>query len=1747
MILYAFKKNIMKKKLYLLITLLLIFFQNGFSQAIDASTYVGGNSEDLLITSKMVNGDMYLLGSTQSSTFPVTNGTAYNGSQDMVYSKLDAGGNVLFSTYLGGTGVDTPIDMEVVGNEVHILGHSESSDYPVTNGSVNPTISRNEDIIYTKIDATTGTTLFSTYIGGDDADEEAYDLEVYNGEVFIVGLSRGATFTTTNGSTSNGGDDIIYIKLASNGNVAFSTYLGGSVNEDLDERKAIQVIDGDAFIFGRTASSDFPVTDGSTLVSSSDLIIVKYDTNNSIACSMLYGGNGVDRVSHLVEDNGIIYIALNIGTTFPVTNGSVHAGGSADIGLMSIDADCNVLMSTFLGSDGEDFLKDIEIHNNEIHLLVRVQLANNYPTTDGTQNVYFSVPIAYTRLDQNGNILLSTLMSRAHVGIAMDVDNSGIHILSEIVGATNFPITNGSFYNGGDDLAYTKLDYDDASVLFSTTLGGSVDEIGQDIYYNNGDIQIVGHSNSNDYPVTNTISHEGGNDIIYTRLETCPTPYTIDNTVTPSTQTVCQNGLVEQIDGEVVGVLETDLVPIYKNGVLTSQPVVEAKYQWEIAESATGPWTEIGGAIEENYTPNPVVADRYYRRVSSSSDCCGGGQITISDVASVLVDGTAAPVIEGGGIFNTCPGTSVTIGGSPTATGGGGGYAYEWAEGNSTTIISTDANPTVTPATEGAIIYTVTVTDANNCVQIDQAIVNAYEADAGETTVSYCEGTSGVQLGTTPIAGVAGVTYSWTPTAGLSCSDCAQPIATPSSNTTYTLTLTIPVTGGGSCQTTDDINVITTSQPGIEFAGDDVVICLGDTSPLGDAGVSGYSYTWAPGNYLTQNNIAQTTFQPGSLEMPALNPITYFLTAEKDGCTFVDEVDVAVIEARADEDYCGPRTVGLPDRTPNINETYAWTKVSGSGNFTGAIDEAVVPVSASPTAETIYALEVSYNGHICRDTVIVPPCGCVVNIDVEAPTGCPDFRLSSGNVKLTASAADIFSSDPSIFTYTWSPAIGLSSTTGQEVYLTDDVERTYTVTMTSPNDGSFSCSASISVNNPVWSLPTFTSPDVTVCSNVPVEIGAPTVAGYSYEWVGDGLSSNTVSNPTATVESTTEYIVTVTDDLSGCTAVDTSLVIVSSPRADAGPDHLVCDNGVVTLGSPMEANTTYSWTPVLSNWQNGTDETSAEPEVLVAINTTFTVTATNTISGCTSTDQVDVVVSALPDPFTLPDISFCPSSTDLITLGEGVPTGTGYTYEWIPQDNLINATVAPTFIVTKPQETITYTLIVRSPEGCEQFGTQTLISSQSDFTAGNNQTICVGETATLGSNSNPSTGVTYTWSPTTNLSDASSGNPTFTPTTAGSYTFTLTMDEGGCTSTREVTVQVNETVLPVIPSVTVCEGSCVQIGTTKELGVQYFWNPTTGLSDPNVSDPLACVTSTTVYTLTAIGSNGCSTTAQVTVGTNPEEAPTVTIEDEEACLGATGITFSPNITSTGNYSYTWSPNDGSLSDIYAANPEVYIQSLGAKTYTLTIVDTNTGCSTFAEVNLNVVFCELPVELASFSGRFTDCNTVQLDWTTASELNNDYFEVQHSNNGRTFNTLDIINGAGVSSENIRYQFKHLDVQSRLNYYRLKQVDFSGESEYSEIITIENNCRRFSFSDVNIYPNPVQGNIVNLELESINNQVLDITIFNLVGELVKTIPLEIGNGKIINEIDISELKSGVYFFNISSRKEQERQTYKIIKID
>ncbi|WNB18638.1 T9SS type A sorting domain-containing protein [Marivirga arenosa] len=168
---------------------------------------------------------------------------------------------------------------------------------------------------------------------------------------------------------------------------------------------------------------------------------------------------------------------------------------------------------------------------------------------------------------------------------------------------------------------------------------------------------------------------------------------------------------------------------------------------------------------------------------------------------------------------------------------------------------------------------------------------------------------------------------------------------------------------------------------------------------------------------------------------------------------------------------------------------------------------------------------------------------------------------------------------------------------------------------------------------------------------------------------------------------------------------------------------------------------------------------------------------------------------------------------------------------------------------------------------------------------------------------------------------------------------------------------------------------------------------------------------------------------------------------------------------------------------------------------------------------------LPVEFTYFIAD-NKPNRVELNWQTASEHNNDFFEVQRSFDGKQFDVLGVVNGSGDSKELIDYGFIDYSPLAGKTYYRLRQVDFDGNFEYSDVLEIS----RIQETDLSAVPNPTSANNIRLRLSGFHaEQNIQVTIFDLQGrrhyqaihspsDLIKAIPIN------------KELNSGIYIIDV-----------------
>jgi hypothetical protein len=267
------------------------------SSGIVYASYLGGSNADagyditLDVPTSSTPG-IFICGFTESSNFPTEMTIfSHSGSKDAFISVLDNTlATLYYSTLLGGSGAETATGIDLDGNfNIYLTGDTDSIDFPVKN-AIQDTRGGNhsqalKDAFVTQIDISTLNIGFSTYLGGSDDDIGWRIVAEYwpIGIVHLVGETISTDFPTVNAfqSQNAGEGDVFVSKIDSNGtNLAFSTYLGGSLN---DFRGGIARYGNDpVYVTGGTQSSDFPVHNPfqATKAGNTDAFVTRYVFSN---------------------------------------------------------------------------------------------------------------------------------------------------------------------------------------------------------------------------------------------------------------------------------------------------------------------------------------------------------------------------------------------------------------------------------------------------------------------------------------------------------------------------------------------------------------------------------------------------------------------------------------------------------------------------------------------------------------------------------------------------------------------------------------------------------------------------------------------------------------------------------------------------------------------------------------------------------------------------------------------------------------------------------------------------------------------------------------------------------------------------------------------------------------------------------------------------------------------------------------------------------------------------------------------------------------------------------------------------------------------------------------------------------------------------------------------------------------------------------------------------------------------------
>ena len=184
-------------------------------------------------------------------------------------------------------------------------------------------------------------------------------------------------------------------------------------------------------------------------------------------------------------------------------------------------------------------------------------------------------------------------------------------------------------------------------------------------------------------------------------------------------------------------------------------------------------------------------------------------------------------------------------------------------------------------------------------------------------------------------------------------------------------------------------------------------------------------------------------------------------------------------------------------------------------------------------------------------------------------------------------------------------------------------------------------------------------------------------------------------------------------------------------------------------------------------------------------------------------------------------------------------------------------------------------------------------------------------------------------------------------------------------------------------------------------------------------------------------------------------------------------------------------------------------------------------------DVSVALSGLPVTLSFFSATSNDNNTVSVEWETESELNNDYFCLERSTNGKSYSEIARITGTGNSNSLTKYQFTDQNPKAGINYYRLKQVDVDGTTFYSTersvVLQIKDD---FAINELSF----TQQGKVTLDVYSKIETTMRLNIYDLTGRVLINRTLELNQGANHLNIDFNISLTGICFFELGVQEER-----------
>lgn len=794
------------------------------------------------------------------------------------------------------------------------------------------------DVGITKFNANGTALLYSTYLGGAGNETPHSIVSAPNGELYVYGVTSSTNFPMAGSSfdnTFNGGPYITYDALEFNGTDIYvarlnaagtallsSTYIGGTNTDGMnisalnynygDHYRGEIVLDAsqNVYVVSTTNSSNFPTLNASqtSLSGTQDAVIFKMNGGlSSLSWSTFFGGTGVDSGNSVcVGSNGSIYVAGGTNSTSLVLvagNDLSYNGGLSDGYTLKINAaNGSTQGGTYMGMSEYDQTYFVRTDvMNEVYVYGQTESA--WAISSGCYGNPNSGQFVRKYTSNLMNIDWTTMIGAGtgHVEISptaflisdcYDIYLAGwggtlntMYAPAIYSTTNNFPVTLDAYQlnTNGSNFYIAVLDQDASALKYATFMGGMTSSYnhvdgGTSRFDNQGRIYhaVCGACGGNDYGFTST-----------------PGVWSPTNQST-NCNLACFKFELSTI--EAIAAQPAPLICIPQSVFFDNNSQNANSFFWDFGDGNTS------SAYEPIHAYNTPGIYTVLLVAYDSTGCFTPDSVTVTVNIGSFTAGAIQPN------SSICPGDSYQLEAY-------GGSTYSWSPAN---VLDNPSSPTPTATLFTTTTFTVIVADScgSDTLQVTLDVNAPTISLPNDTTI--CIGES------VPIDATATGNIVWSPGTFLNTTSGQSVIATPQNNITYTAT----VTSANGCTAQDSIAIFVFNNPPVPQLIDSVALCFGTSMPLTAAG--GSTYFWYPSNNLIGANNQTVQINP-------LQPQYYYVDVTNSCGTETDSVWVSILTAQIsagnDTIVCPGRPANL---WASGALYYEWSPSANGGSANGA-------------------------------------------------------------------------------------------------------------------------------------------------------------------------------------------------------------------------------------------------------------------------------------------------------------------------------------------------------------------------------------------------------------------------------------------------------------------------------------------------------------------------------------------------------------------------------------------------------------------------------------------------------------------------------------------------------------------------------------------------------------------------------------------------------------------------------------------